>query len=179
MSCDGRDPVVSMINWKWPKIEKLRLGFITFGPDAANQFNVAPAGLLVAAGDASMAMPLLKKFEVSIWDDVGHAYRYFEISRAFAPGQDRESPGDCRVRLKWFTKVEEQEILSAWLHFLRAKARLIRRELPSVRSDDEDSGDDTSLKAASLSVYDTFPVDYRRNPFSGAALWNSTVFREA
>lgn len=182
---EGRDPIAAAAKWRWPNLEEMRLTAVTFGPDPSphsepNQLSLTPTEMVAAAGRATIAMPLLRTFELDIWGEAEDSptITFFSISRTLP--QNLGSSGECTVELTGFTKDQEHRILCAWAPFMRAKVRLVSEELCPRDSDDEESDDDVSFNDIDRRVYKTFPED--RSPstlFGAAALVNNASFLEA
>lgn len=110
-------------------------------------------------------MPLLKNFELELWDESDDELNlHFSITRG--PSYGLKSFRECEVRLRQFTKDQDQRILCAWSRFLRAQARL--------------DSTWTWGKSEETRIYKTVAEDYRPTAILGAAaLVNNTEFLEA
>lgn len=182
---EGRDPMAAAAKWRWPNLEEMRLTAVTHGPcpgpySRSNQLSLTPTELVVAAGRATMAMPLLRIFELDIWGETEDSLQVTLSSISRTLPQHLGSSGECEVTLAGFTKDQEQRILCASAPFLRAKVRLVSEELHPHDSKAEGSDDDFFYNRLDERVYKTFPED--RSPstlFGAAALVNNAEFLEA
>lgn len=176
---EGGDLVSAKLQWNWPNLQDLALGFCTFGPKPGpfskpDQLSLTPTKLLIAAGRASIAMPLLSKLQIKIYDEGdGWAIERFSVSRALPAG-------DCKVKLDGFTKNQAQWIVCAWAPFLRAKTRLVSEEVWGTFSCDREYDDDTLRELSTDWIYETIPEEYSPGTTFGAgALVNNASFLEA
>lgn len=148
------------LKWKWPNLEELKLSIMTFGPE--DQLRQTSTQLFIAAGRANVAMPLLRNFEVEVWDDEDVTMASFTTT---APPQNLPRSGECTVKLEMLTTAQEQRILCAWTAFLgAAEPRLVT--------------DSTELPV--ITTYKTIPQDCSLSTsFGGGALVHRSKLLEA
>lgn len=180
-----RDLVLGKLEWNWPNLERLSLQFVTFGPcpgpfSKPNQLTLTPAELLIAAGRATIAMPALQEFRVSMYDasEDTPPPLLFYVKREL-PG-NLKILGSCLLKLLGFDPVQEQEILHAWGPFIKAEARFVSEEDVAFNWDDEGFKGEPFVEPSHGRVYKTFPEEYKlSHTFGAAALVHNAKFLEA
>lgn len=112
---------------EWPILRNLELRSFRERSDAGpEQLTATPADILIAAGRAAIAMPVLETAEIQLLPQ-----HYFFIKRESSTGF--EGFRNAFTSLMGFDEGEEARILTAWAHFMGAEARLVEEE-----SDDDD-----------------------------------------
>lgn len=107
---------------KWPRLRNLELkSFRERSDGGPGQPTAKPADLLVAAGRAATAMPVLETAQIQLWSK-----HYLYIERESSEGF--EGFRDAVAGLAGFDEGEEARILAAWAHFMGAEARLVKEE---------------------------------------------------
>ncbi|KAG8157291.1 hypothetical protein KVR01_012999 [Diaporthe batatas] len=112
----------------WPRLEILSLIFATFAPYASERpLGLTAAGLLVAAGRAATAMPVLRLFQADVSEALdGKQYKYLQVSQE-SPGSSGGS-GGYSVQISGFSKEDDGTILNAWTSFLGVEARFVKEK---------------------------------------------------
>lgn len=127
-----------MSKWRWSKLETLDLKLANFAPCLeAGRLKLTPAEVLIAAGRAAMAMPVLKSFSVYIVEEAAD----FKIKCCWIERElnaSLESSGKTRMTFRGFDMDERRRILAAWLPWMGAEARFVREMFDDDTSDDND-----------------------------------------
>lgn len=120
---EGAGATIATSNWRWPRLKRIDLRCFsdTSGWDSA-QLKLSPADILIAAGRAAMAMPVLQIAQIEAERGV-----YFYIERELSNGAG--GMGKPRMCLAGLEKSEEPRIVAAWTHFLRAEVTLVEENL--------------------------------------------------
>lgn len=116
------DLTVATSQWRWPRLQQLELvGFSEeHGSDSA-QSPLSAAEILIAAGRAAMAMPILKCAAINL----GRG-KYFLVKRKLSNGA--KNIKKARVALCGFDESEETRILSAWTPFLGTEVTFVEEK---------------------------------------------------
>ncbi|KAJ0115746.1 hypothetical protein J7T55_010569 [Diaporthe amygdali] len=154
----------AMSEWRWPKLETLELIFANFAPYLEpGRLKLTPAEVLIAAGRAAMAMPVLKYFHAGIVEEAADSKnKYFWIAREL--NASLESSGKARITFKGFNTDERRRILAAWLPWMGAEARFVREMFDDDTLDDNDSNKvesdgQQSAQSIGLETFYSFPED--------------------
>lgn len=126
-SLEELDPAVATSQWRWPRLQHLELRSFSGEHDSdSTQPTLSTAEMLIAAGRAAMAMPIL---EVAIIDE--GPGKLFVVKRKLSDGARNTKKGG--VGLRGFDESEDNRILSAWVPFLGAEVKYVK-ELTDITS---------------------------------------------
>lgn len=122
-SSEEVDPAAATSQWRWPRLQELELGGY-FGRSylTVDQLKITPTEILIAAGTAATAMPVLEIANIDMWP-----YQTFHIKRE--PCKGFQGFRNASVCLCGFYEEEEQRILTAWAHFIGGEARLVEEKI--------------------------------------------------
>lgn len=121
-SSEEVDPAAAISQRRLSRLQELELVGAFGRPDlTADQQNIIPTEILIAAGTAARAMPVLKIANIQIWP-----HQSFYIKRE--PCQGFQGFRNASVGLCGFEEEEEQRILTAWSHFIGGETRLVEEK---------------------------------------------------
>lgn len=128
-SSEEVNPAAARSQWRWPRLQELEL-LGSFGRSylTAHQLKITPTEILIAAGTAATAMPVLEIANIKVRPN-----QYFHIKRE--PCKGFQGFRNASIRFVGFDEREEQRILTAWAHFIGGEARLAYEEIDDY--DDE------------------------------------------
>ncbi|KAK2613362.1 hypothetical protein N8I77_000280 [Diaporthe amygdali] len=154
----------AMSKWRWSRLETLDLKLANFAPYLEpGQLKLTPAEVLIAAGRAAMAMPVLKCFCVGIVEEAAESkIKFFCIEREL--NASLESSGKTHITFKGFDIDERRRILAAWLPWMGAEARFVRVMFNDDTLDHNDSNKvesdgQQSAQSTGLETFYSFPED--------------------